>query len=239
TPRSDSQLPSLSTAEVMFPAMSSRCTLSPPTTTTTTATTTAMTSRSTITAPTARGMRCRCISATSGEATVATIPAATMGPPIVYVAPSSQATAARSSSAPTSSQAVRPKSRSQRGAANTVESSASCADSIDGASAAAGCVGGWIRCQNRRFTRPAGGLPPRAGRYSEGRSPPAAAAANGRAAAGGFSLRGRRNVQIHPEQVVRVVLRLQLCQPLVVRAVAGADEILLLLAEAREVEVQA
>src|SRR6185437_4631246 len=158
---------------------------------------------------------------------------------IVYVAPSSQATAARSSSAPTSSQAVRPKSRSQRGAANTVESSASCADSIDGASAAAGCVGGWIRCQNRRFTRPAGGLPPRAGRYSEGRSPPAAAAANGRAAAGGFSLRGRRNVQIHPEQVVRVVLRLQLCQPLVVRAVAGADEILLLLAEAREVEVQA
>jgi len=74
TPRSDSQLPSLSTAEVMFPAMSSRCALSPPTTTTTTATTTAMTSRSTITAPIARGTRCRCSSATSGEATVATIP---------------------------------------------------------------------------------------------------------------------------------------------------------------------
>ena len=49
----------------------------------------------------------------------------------------------------------------------------------------------------------------------------------------------RRDIQVHPEEVCGVVLGLELGEPLVVNAVTGLDEFLLLLSEAGEVEVEA
>src|SRR4029450_5392372 len=84
-----------------------------------------------------------------------------MGPVIVYVAPISQTKPARSTNTPTRSHAVRPRSRSQRGATNTVDPSSSWAAPTVLVSwcASAGRIGGRIRCQNFRFTFPVPVLP--------------------------------------------------------------------------------
>ncbi len=66
-------------------------------------------------APIPRGIPCLRIQATSGEATAATIPAASTGSTITCVSESSQTAPTRNTATPTSSQAVRPTSRSHCG----------------------------------------------------------------------------------------------------------------------------
>ena len=105
--------------------MSPSCDVMPPRTMTRTRTPIAKSPSRTIAAPAALGTRWRCSMPTRGIATVATIVPATTGPTIVFVVPSSQRSAARSAKTPTRSHAVRPRSRSQRGGANTVVNSSS------------------------------------------------------------------------------------------------------------------
>ena len=89
----------------------------PAMTITTTKTTTATSASRTSAAASARGM-CRASRRTSGIATTATMSAQTIGPTIVYVSASSQIRPKTTSSIPTSSHELRPRSRSQRGVAN-------------------------------------------------------------------------------------------------------------------------
>ena len=120
TPRLSAQLWSLSAAALAFCEISLLWALMPPSTTSSTTTASATSESSTIAAPPMRGTRCRSSQATIGIATVATMLAATSGPTIVAVAPSSQTKPTTRSANPTSSHDVRPRSRSQRGAANEV-----------------------------------------------------------------------------------------------------------------------
>ena len=66
-------------------------------------------------APSARGTRWPCIQPTTGEATAATIPAASTGSTITWVSESSQMTPTSKTPRPTRSQAVSPAPRSQSG----------------------------------------------------------------------------------------------------------------------------
>jgi hypothetical protein len=50
---------------------------------------------------------------------------------------------------------------------------------------------------------------------------------------------GRRDVEMGAQEVSRIVLRLQPDEPVIVRAVACSNEILLVLDEARELELDA
>jgi hypothetical protein len=122
TPRSFSQPSALSAAAVAWAEIDDSCEVIPPITITSTNAPMAARPRSTIAAAAARGM-CRASMPTIGIATAATIVAATTGPTIVYVVPSSQMTPARSAKKPMRSHEVRPRSRSQRGAANVDASS--------------------------------------------------------------------------------------------------------------------
>ena len=137
TPRSFSQ-PSIRSAPAeAFCEIESCWAVMPPITTTTTAAAIAASASRTITAAAARGM-CRASRATTGPATVATIVPATTGPTIVSVVPSSQPSTASRAKTPSSSQHMRPRSRSQRGEANTDASSpasAGASSNIDGAGA--------------------------------------------------------------------------------------------------------
>ena len=87
----------------------------PPTTTTITPMPSAMIATISSAAPTPRGIPCLRIQATSGDATAATIPAASTGSTITWVRASSHTAPTRSSATPTSSHAVRPTSRSHCG----------------------------------------------------------------------------------------------------------------------------
>ena len=69
--------------------------------------------------PIPRGTPCVLNQATRGEATAATIPAASTGSTITYVSESSQMMPTSSSVMPTSSQDAWPKPRSHCGTANT------------------------------------------------------------------------------------------------------------------------
>ena len=137
TPRSFSQPSALSAAAVEFSEIDDSCEVIPPITITSTNAPIAASPRSTIPAAAARGMW-RVSTPTIGIATVATIVPATTGPTMVEVVPSSQMTPAMSAKKPTRSHEVRPRSRSQRGAANADASSpASPAPSSKGAGSAA------------------------------------------------------------------------------------------------------
>ena len=89
----------------------------PPTTTITTPIATATTATSSSTAATPRGTRWRASHATAGAHTAATTDAAIRGITIVWVSDRSQTMPTSSTKPPTSSQAVKPTSRSHRGAA--------------------------------------------------------------------------------------------------------------------------
>ena len=75
-------------------------------------------------APSGRGTRWRSSQLISGAATAAITPAAITGTTITFVSASSQTDPTRNSPTPTSSHAVKPTSRSQRGAARTPVSAA-------------------------------------------------------------------------------------------------------------------
>ena len=112
-----SQPSALSTASEECLAIGSCSAVMPEMTITTTSTASAIRLSRTSAAATPRGM-CFVSLLTTGADTVATIVATTTGPPIVYVAPRNQTRPKISAKRPTSSQAARPMSSSQRGAAN-------------------------------------------------------------------------------------------------------------------------
>ena len=87
----------------------------PPTTTSTTPMPRATIATISRAAPSPRGTPCERSQATSGEATAATIPAASSGSTITFVSASSHTAPTRNTATPTSSQAVRPTSRSHGG----------------------------------------------------------------------------------------------------------------------------
>ena len=99
--------------------------LIPPTTIRVMSTASAKKERTTIAAAPARPTWCRPSQCTTGCVTQASRKATTTGPVISAVAPSSQMRPARTRNAPANSQEAMPRSRSQRGAANTPESCAS------------------------------------------------------------------------------------------------------------------
>ena len=118
----------------------------PPTTRTRIKRPRAATPSSATTAPAARGTPRRWIAATTGDTTVATTNPPSTGETITEVASSSRISENPSAATPSSSHEANPRSRSQRGAEKTADSSLSCA-----ASRCTVCTG------------PAGGTAPAAG----------------------------------------------------------------------------
>ena len=117
TPALVIQLWSLSTPAVASAESSALWPVMPATTRMTMTTTTAATASSTSAAASQRGIW-RSSMRTTGIATTETMSAQTIGPVIVSVAAISQITPPTSASTPTSSHALRPRSRSQRGVSN-------------------------------------------------------------------------------------------------------------------------
>src|SRR3954453_5652830 len=125
-PRSFSQAVMRSTPAPACSAIAPRCDWIPLTTRSTMTTARITEPRRTTAAAPVR-FRCGCSFATIGAATTATINAAVTGSTIGGVTPSSQVRPTSTSKAPTRSQDVRPRWRSQRGAAKAVSSRSSSA----------------------------------------------------------------------------------------------------------------
>ena len=117
TPALVSQPWTLSTPAAAAAESSALWPVMPATTITTMRMARAMSATRTSAAASARGM-CRSSRRTTGIATTETMSAQTIGPVIVYVSASSQTNPRRSANRPTSSQELRPRSRSQRGVRN-------------------------------------------------------------------------------------------------------------------------
>src|SRR5205823_9944331 len=120
--RSFSQPSALLAASVACLPITVPCDVIPPITTRTTRKARVATPRRTIAAAAARGNRWAVNNRTSGAMTVATIVAATTGPTIVCVVPSSQMIPTTKRNSPTRSHDVRPRSRNHRGGVKTLES---------------------------------------------------------------------------------------------------------------------
>ena len=123
TPASSSQPWMSSTASLAIEPASSAWETIPPITRKSTRAPSATRPRRTMPAPAARGTRCRPSQLTSGEATDATTKATSTGCVMTAVAPRSQTSPKSSAATPTRSHDAIPRSRSQRGAEKTAESS--------------------------------------------------------------------------------------------------------------------
>ncbi len=123
TPRSCIQLWILSAAALISAEILPLSPTMPPSTSRRITTPRAARPSRTMSAPSARGTRCWLSQLTIGDATIATIPPVTTGSTIVDVIPSTHVSPTASAATPTRNHDASPRSRSQRGAEKTVESS--------------------------------------------------------------------------------------------------------------------
>src|SRR3954469_20649070 len=170
TPRFFSHCWNLSAAELASDAIVSDWARTPPTTRMTINAAIAITKSSTMSAPRARGTRWRWSHETPGLATVEMTSPTRTGTAIVDVMPMIQVRPTSRAATPTSSQAAKPRSRSQRGAAKTADnclswsasswttecctSPSSCGGAVSTAVANSSCSGPCCQSLRNLMTRP-------------------------------------------------------------------------------------